>query len=206
MNHPADEGYIKFQAQWTQTPPLPEDTVREINRWRQFIYALGFIGAYPDGIGFGNISMRLDTAGHFLISGSATGNYAALDGRHYCIVTHAWPERNVVECEGPVIASSESMSHAAVYAECPEVQAVIHAHQRHLWKQLLHRIPTTRASVSYGSPEMAAEITRLLRETGLRQTGIFVTEGHEEGIFAMGTSLEEAALRLSNLASRYQLV
>jgi len=191
--------YIKFKAHWVQTPPLPETEIAEINHWRQSVYALGFIGAYPDGIGFGNISRRISDSERFLISGSATGNLPVLDARHYCIVTHADPAHNIVRCEGPVIASSESMSHAAIYSACPEVKAVIHAHHRHLWESLLHRIPTTRADVTYGSPEMAAEIVRLLRETDLRQSGVFVTEGHEEGIFAFGRSLEEAVERLARL-------
>lgn len=191
-----EEGYIKFNPHWTAAPPLPDEQIAEINRWRAEAYRLGLIGAYPDGIGYGNISVRLDAGGRFLISGSATGGLPELAARHYCVVQSADPERNTVVCEGPVVASSESMSHAAIYGECTEVRAVIHAHHRELWRRLLHRIPTTRAEVTYGSPEMAAEIVRLLRETDLRRTKIFVTAGHEEGIFAFGASLEEATWRL----------
>jgi L-ribulose-5-phosphate 4-epimerase len=186
------EGYIKFNPQWTVAPPLPEEQIEEINRWRGVAYWLGLIGMYPDGIGYGNISVRLDAEGRFLISGSATGGLPELDARHYCVVKSADPERNTVVCEGPIVASSESMSHAAIYLECPEVRAVIHAHHPELWRRLLYRVPTTDGAVTYGSPEMAREITRLLQETDLRQTKIFVTEGHEDGIFAFGESLEEA--------------
>lgn len=193
------EGYIKFEVQWTPAPPLPEAEIAEINHWRQVLYNAGFIGAYPDGVGFGNISTRIGDSSRFIISGSATGNLPELDARHFCTVTRADPAQNTVCCEGPIVASSESMSHAAVYAECPEIRAVVHAHHRQWWERLLHRIPTTRPEPTYGSPEMAAEITRLLRETRLRQSGIFVTEGHEEGIFAIGTTLQQAAERLINL-------
>lgn len=194
-----NEGYIKFEARWTLAPPLPDADIAEINHWRQYVYQLGFIGAYPDGIGFGNISRRWDAAGRFLISGSATGNVETLDARHYCIVQMADPAQNLVHCEGPVIASSESMSHAVIYQQCPEVGAVVHAHHRALWERWMHRLPTTDASVSYGSPEMAAEIVRLLRESELRQTGVFITAGHEEGIFAFGRDLAEAVRRLRQL-------
>lgn len=191
-----EEGYIKFKPQWTAAPPLPDEQIEEINRRRIEVYRLGLIGAYPDGIGYGNISVRLNAEGQFLISGSATGGLPELDARHYCVVQSADPKHNTVVCEGPIVASSESMSHAAIYGECPEARAVIHAHHRKLWRRLLHCIPTTRAEVAYGSPEMAREIVRLLRETDLRRTKIFVTAGHEEGIFAFGASLEEATWRL----------
>lgn len=193
------EGYIKFKAQWTSAPPLPEAEISEINHWRQVLYDAGFIGAYPNGIGFGNISARPGDSVGFIISGSATGNLPTLDARHYCTVTRTEAAQNTVWCEGPIVASSESMSHAAVYTECPEARAVVHAHHRQWWARLLHRIPTTRPEVAYGSPEMAEEIVRLLRETELRRSGIFVTEGHEEGIFALGRTLKEAAKRLINL-------
>lgn len=198
MTH--NEGYIKFEARWTLTPPLPDADIDEINRWRQHVYELGFIGAYPDGIGFGNISRRWDASGRFLISGSATGNLETLDARHYCIVQSSDPEQNLVHCEGPVIASSEAMSHAVIYLQCPEVGAVVHAHHRVLWERWMYRLPTTDASVSYGSPEMAAEIVRLLHESDLRRSGVFITAGHEEGIFAFGRDLAEAVERLEQLS------
>lgn len=193
------EGYIKFEARWTLAPPLPDADIAEINHWRQYVFELGFIGAYPDGIGFGNISRRWDAAGRFLISGSDTGHLDAPDARHYCVVHSAEPEQNLVCCEGPVIASSESMSHAVIYRHCPEVGAVVHAHHRALWERWMHRLPTTDVRVSYGSPEMAAEIVRLLRESELRRSGVFITAGHEEGIFTFGRDLAEAVQRLEYL-------
>jgi L-ribulose-5-phosphate 4-epimerase len=187
-----DEGYIKFETHWTKTDPLPEAASAELNSWRQRLYELGLIGAYPDGIGFGNISQRHGQEGQFLISGSATGNLPVLGPEHYALVTKVLPAENRLWCAGPLIASSESMSHAAVYQECPWVEGVIHVHHEGLWQRLLHQVPTTDRSAPYGSPEMAASIVRLLRETDLKMRRIFVMEGHREGIFAFGASLEEA--------------
>ena len=62
-----------------------------------------------------------------------------------------------------------------------------------LWEFLLHKVPTTDAGAPYGSPEMARSIIRLLRETDLREQKIFVMEGHPEGIFSFGETLEAAA-------------
>ncbi|NUO03762.1 MAG: class II aldolase/adducin family protein [Saprospiraceae bacterium] len=189
---PRDEGYLKFQAIWTETPPFPESKISNLNHWRSVIYKLGLIGAYESGIGFGNISQRLDAAGQFIISGTATGGIPKLTGAHYALVQRADPAQNKLYCKGPVIASSESMSHAVIYRECPEINGVIHIHHLNLWKKLLHRVPTTDRSATYGTPEMAASIVALLQETALPELRIFVMEGHEEGIFAFGETLESA--------------
>ncbi len=156
------------------------------------MYELGLIGAYPNGIGFGNISRRLGDEGQFVISGSATGNFTKLDERHYATVTRVDAQQNRLWCEGPIIASSESMSHAAVYQECPWVNGVIHVHHPGMWKALLHKVPTTDKNAPYGSPEMVASIIELMRETDLPERKVFVMEGHEEGIFTFGHSLAEA--------------
>ncbi len=50
----------------------------------------------------------------------------------------------------------------------------------------------TDTAAAYGTPEMAASITRLLCEMDLRQHKIFAIHGHREGVFAFGETLEEA--------------
>lgn len=187
-----DEGYIKFRADWQKGAAFPADKLADLNHWRDRLYGLGLLGAYPDGIGFGNISQRWNAQGQFLISGSTTGNFAQLCPEHYTLVTAVELGQNLLHCRGPIIASSESMSHAAVYLECPLVTAVFHVHHRGMWERLLHKVPTTATGVTYGTPEMAYSIMQLLRETNLPQQRIFVMEGHPEGIFSFGASLDDA--------------
>ena len=187
-----DEGYIKFETHWKKASPLPKAEITELNAYRQRLYELGFIGAYDKGIGYGNISRRYGVEGQFIISGSATGNLPMLTAEHFTLVTRVEARQNHLWCEGPVVASSESMSHAAVYQECPWVNGVIHVHHPGLWKALLYQVPTTDKSAPYGSPEMVASILQLMRETRLKEQKIFVMEGHEEGIFTFGYSLEDA--------------
>lgn len=192
-----DEGYIKFNARWTPTDPFPDNDLSELNAFRQKVYALGLIGAYENGIGYGNISQRKEPGSDlFYISGSATGNHSILTPDHYARVTQVDINKNHLSCEGPIIASSESMSHAVIYQTLPEVQAVIHVHHLGMWKALMHRVPTTDQSATYGSPEMAYSIINLIQTTDLPQTKLFVMEGHEEGIFVFGESLEEAFQKL----------
>lgn len=187
-----EEGYIKFRAEWEKSPALPYRFFSRLNRWRQQLYDMGLIGMYDDGVGYGNISERFDKKGRFIISGSATGRHKVLKPEHYALVTKVEIDRNQLVCHGPVIASSESMSHAVIYRECPDVKGVIHVHHKKLWDQLLHRVPTTDRSAAYGTPEMARSIVDLLSHTDLRQQRIFVMEGHEEGVFSFGKSLDEA--------------
>ncbi len=194
-----DEGYIKFNPVWTQTEPLPWDRLENLNYWRDVMYEHQFIGAYDNGIGFGNISLRWEDTDQFVISGSATGNFPKLNGQHYSLVTDVDIAKNTLHCQGPIVASSESMSHAVIYQECPWVNAVIHVHHLEYWQKLLHKLPTTPESVSYGSPEMAQSIVKLLRETNLQNGKLFVMAGHEEGLFAFGETLSAAAAILLEL-------
>ena len=97
-----------------------------------------------------------------------------------------------MSCQGPVIASSESMSHAVLYQQVPEINAVFHVHHLELWKKVLHHIPTTDESAPYGSPEMAKEIIRLIKESDVLNQKVFAMAGHREGLFSFGKTLEEA--------------
>jgi ribulose-5-phosphate 4-epimerase/fuculose-1-phosphate aldolase len=194
-----EEGYIKFQCNWKKGPALSASMLQSVGWGRREMYNRGLIGAYDNGIGYGNISERL-TEKKFVISGSATGGLPELKPIHYSVVDKIDTTNNQVWCTGPVKASSETMSHAVIYQTCPEVNAVVHIHNLDLWKSIIHRVPTTHASVSYGTPEMAKEIIRLLKQTDVRQhAGYFAMAGHEEGIIAFGKNMQHAINRISCL-------
>jgi hypothetical protein len=155
------------------------------------MFAAGIIGVYPDGIGYGNISLR-DSPDTFLVSGTQTGHLEHTTPHHYTRV-HRWDiPQNTLQCCGPVAASSESLTHAALYQYSPTIQAIIHGHHPQLWHQYKDVLPTTRAEVPYGTPAMAAEMWRLL-DRGLRRRRILVMAGHEDGLLAFGDSLAAAA-------------
>jgi hypothetical protein len=46
---------------------------------------------------------------------------------------------------------------------------------------------------------MARELDRLYRMEGLRDSGVAVLAGHDEGLISFGTTLEEAATRMLDL-------
>jgi ribulose-5-phosphate 4-epimerase/fuculose-1-phosphate aldolase len=193
-----EDGYIKFKAKWDQSPALPYRFIKELNKWRNLLYQMKLVGAYDDGIGYGNISQRFGNSGHFIISGSGTGNLESLTPDHFSLVTNIDIDHNLLHCKGPIMASSESMSHGVIYRECTDIHGVIHIHNKELWLKLLDKVPTTSEKAEYGTPEMAYEIIRLFRETDLMEKRIIVMKGHEEGIFTFGKSLDEAGKIILN--------
>ena len=188
-----EKGYIQFQCDWepADPPAIPEGLIA----WRDRLHRLGLIGVYPNGIGFGNISERT-TGDCFLISGTATGHLPALGPEHFAEVRAFDFAANSLRCRGPVKASSESLSHAAVYVSDPTAAAVIHVHHLGMWEQLRDRIPTTDPRAEAGTPEMAWAIESLLRQPGVKEQGVFVMGGHREGLMAFGATLDEAGGRI----------
>ena len=187
-----EEGYVKFDCDWVKAGPLADGLISEINGWRERLFRLGLVGAYDNGIGFGNLSIRVPRSSRFIISGTATGKIAFLTGAHYTLVTDFDFEKSWLRCVGSVKASSESLSHAAIYESCPEANAVIHAHSPKMWKSLLGKVPETGKHADCGTPELAEEIFRLFRETNVRDEKIIVTAGHEEGMISFGRNPGEA--------------
>ncbi len=183
-----DEGYIKFNLNWEEKAfELDGDVFLLLNSYRNKLYHLGLIGVYDNGIGFGNLSVRHNQK-EFIISGSATGSIPELEQKHYALVKDFDLQNNEVWCEGLTKASSESMSHAAVYQSNKEVNAVIHIHHEKLWEKLLDVLPTTNKKAKFGTPEIAFEIARLSKT----DSGIIVMGGHPEGIISYSKNVEEA--------------
>lgn len=192
----ASDGYIKFECRLTKAPSLDESGISSLMRWRDKLYALGLIGAYPNGIGFGNISVRIPGTDKFIITGSATGNIARLGASGYTTVTSVELDKNRLECTGPINASSESMSHAAIYASDKNTNAVVHVHNLELWNYTIDLLPTTGHDVAYGTPEMAEEIRRLFSETDVPEKRILVMGGHKEGLMSFGKDIDEAGNKM----------
>lgn len=196
-----EEGVIKFTGTWIKKEPVNAAYIKDINEWRDKLYSTGFIGVTPDGIGYGNMSMRYQN-NQFIITGSGTGKFKKLTHQHYTVVTDFDITENRLTAAGPVIASSESLTHAMVYKCDKEVNAVFHVHHAALWEKLLKTHPATNKTVAYGTPEMAREIIRLFSETTLSKTKLFAMAGHQDGIVSFGRNADEAGEILLDQLSR----
>lgn len=189
---PLDEGYVKYRCDWQQAAPVAVQQIADLNACRQRLYQLGLIGMYDNGIGFGNLSQRLGTSAQFIVSGTQTGHLPELGAEHYTTAIAFDLDANWLACRGPIQASSESLTHATLYASDPAIGAVVHVHHRALWESLLGRVPTTAAACAYGTPEMAREMQRLYRESDLPERRLLVMAGHEEGIISFGATVAAA--------------
>lgn len=195
-----DEGYVKYHSFWTNAPAPDPASAEELETWRRPLFEAGLIGEYEDlGIGYGNLSIRCGTPGQFLISGTQTGHVPRTDRSHYALVTSWSTHTNRVCCVGPVQASSEAMTHAALYELDSKIGAIVHVHSQPLWHRFLNVLPTTAPDVPYGTPQMANEIRRLYLHTDFRHEALAVMAGHDEGIISFGATLEEAASRVLEL-------
>ena len=199
------EGYIKFNCIWEQREiKFQDELYAQLETARTQLYALGLVGMYPDGIGFGNISVRSNEDESFIISGSATGGFANLKQSDYALVTKYNISENTIFCSGLTKASSESLTHAAVYKSLPEVGAVVHVHCLWLWKKLLNLYPTTSAEIEYGTPEMADAVGKLASEINKKEEKIIVMGGHQEGILVFGSNLTDATAQIINIYNQYK--
>jgi L-ribulose-5-phosphate 4-epimerase len=186
------EGYIKFDSNWIKNEPIEKNKLSKLIGWRQRLHELKLIGIYPNGWGYGNVSLRVEDTEQFIISGSSTGGLKELTNEHFTLVTNVEIEKNFLTCRGPIIASAESFTHAAIYQASKEAKAVIHFHNKELWNALMDKIPTTGKEVAYGSPEMFEDILRLFKETDVKEKKIICMAGHEEGLITFGKDLDEA--------------
>ena len=211
-----DEGVIKFNATgFQQTAPLDLTQIKELNAIRQQLYALSLIGQYPEiNIGYGNISMRLSpklvagfsgtslAANSFIISGTQTGHLQVLSGLHYTCVTNFNLKEHSIQVAGPIMASSESLTHGAIYECHSSIQAVIHVHNPDIWQGMLkHNLCHTPAHVPYGTFEMAQAVKLAVADTC---EGALAMAGHEDGVIFYAQSLQAAYKICIDIYERFQ--
>ncbi len=193
----SETGSVKFTCQQVLVEIGAFAGFAELNEYRRKLRELGLIGVDANGIGFGNLSIRDDATSRFYITGSATGGIADLIPSHYARVVAYDFAKNWLRCEGSTVASSESLTHAAIYESDPTTCAVIHCHDTKLWTALLHKVPTTPEKVEYGTPEMAYAVRGRFDKTDVLKKKIFVMAGHEGGVVAFGRDLRSAFAQLT---------
>lgn len=214
------EGVIKFTTAH-RDEPLPAHRFAEqvalLTAWREILARLELVGqdvARYEGAGYGNVSSRIGpfpgARGQrgFVITGTQTGGARCVGAEQYCVVTRYELARNRVESWGPVLPSSESMTHGAIYDLSPHIRCVLHVHSPVLWGAAARlKLPTTAPDVPYGTVAMAREVERLYRETSLADRRIFAMAGHEDGIVVFGKTAEDAGQALlTHLAAAWAAV
>ena len=203
------EGTIQFayELQPSSAPALAAEAFAELAAWRSILFELDLLGQHLDrydGFAYGNLSVRTGSnrqALEFVITASQTSGAAQLLSEHLVRITHCNLERFWVDAEGFEPPSSETITHAMVYAADPKLQCVLHVHNPLIWqhRSALH-LPETAADVGYGSPAMCQAVAQLMDQHQSRPL-TFATAGHEDGVFACGHTLRDAGgLLVSYLA------
>jgi ribulose-5-phosphate 4-epimerase/fuculose-1-phosphate aldolase len=202
MSQPREqEGIVKYTCRHVTAsiavPPQWDDLLF----WRNRLRALGLIGADAQGVGYGNLSVRLYSSPRFLITGSQSSGLRDVDRRHFAAVTVVDLDRNSLTSTGETPPSSEALTHAALYEVERAIRAVVHVHASALWEAWRNRLPTTREEVAYGTPEMGYEMIRLHKRSAIGTRGCVVMGGHRDGLIAFGPSVADAAGEILALAA-----
>lgn len=182
-----------------------EGLFQQIRAWREVLIRLGLVGQNRDryqGAGFGNLSARdPERPDEFIITASQTGGVRDLTQSELTRVLGCNLERFWVEAEGEQPPSSETLTHAMIYAADPRIEWVFHGHSPEIWQQAeTLALPVTPAEVDYGSPEMVQATAELLNRHHSRPL-VFATLGHQDGVFSCGSASRDAGgLLVSYLA------
>ena len=200
------EGTIQFAYELTpcSTPPLDAPAFAELSAWRSILFDLELIGQVKEmylGFAYGNVSVRADEGDDFIVTASQTSGVTSLLAEHLVRITHCNLERFWVDAQGEAPPSSESLTHAMIYAADPRMRCVFHVHSPTLWRnRAALALPETPMDVSYGSPAMVQAVRDLMDKHQSRPL-TFATAGHEDGIFTCGHTLRDCGgLLISYLA------
>jgi ribulose-5-phosphate 4-epimerase/fuculose-1-phosphate aldolase len=189
------DGIIKYNFDFQKSDPLEERAFSKIEALRKRLYALGLIGVYSDGVGYGNISQRVDVDS-FVITGTQTGHLKKLGAKDYALVEAYNDKEFYLKSSGSIKPSSEALTHGTIYNLSNEIGAVIHIHSKVVWDFMLQNIYLKTADVEYGTVAMIDEVNRIFSAIDPLNNPKFVMAGHEEGVMTFGKDLDEAELVL----------
>ena len=203
MNAPREkEGVVKYTVEHkTARIDFPAE-IGQLFEWRRRLRQLDLIGADAQGVGYGNLSIRLFATPTFLITSSQSSGLTEVDQQHFARVTVVDLDRNRLRSVGQRPPSSEALTHAALYQVNGAIRAIVHVHSSAIWAAQRNVLPTTREDVLYGTPEMGYEMLRLHKRKALGRQGVVVMGGHQDGVIAFAPSMAEAAGEILKLTQR----
>ena len=211
---PMQDGVIQYEIEHTRRKlrTAERDAALSLIGWRSVLQDCGLLGQSAtryDGVGFGNLSTRVGprsaTRGRraFVVSATQSSGRRAVCDDDFAVVL-SWSVRSNELCSaGANLPSSESLTHASIYDEAVNVQAVLHGHSPEIWAAHDRlRLPFTPAGVDYGTVAMAEATRALFRAGRVHETSAFVMRGHEDGVVAFGRTVDDAGATLLTLLAR----
>jgi hypothetical protein len=205
-----DDGVIKYdRSNFSHIESISEDEYNDLEYQREKLYQLGLIGVDPKtSVGYGNISKRFSlqkfkktARSQFIITGTQTGKFKHLDGKCYTRVIDFNIEEAKIHSMGAIEASSEALTHAAIYDSNPNINAIIHIHSEKIWNYLigLNELKI-ESSIEYGTIEMASAASLISKKFNHY---CFPMVGHYSGVIHFSDSLDKCTEEIIQL---YQMV
>jgi ribulose-5-phosphate 4-epimerase/fuculose-1-phosphate aldolase len=187
-----DEGVVKYNLSFTQKDVILNSSIESMQACRERLFDLGMIGAYDNGIGYGNISVRHNASNSFIITATQTGHKAILSKEDYSLVERIDFDTFSTYATGMSKPSSEAITHGCIYGLDRNINAVIHVHNEKLWRFMLDNEYLSTNDTPYGTPKMVEDVREIYHNLDALEENIFVMKGHFEGVVCFGTDLKSA--------------
>lgn len=207
-----DDGVIKYdRTNFSYCERIDEEEFADLEYQRKKLYHENLIGECPVHlVGFGNISIKYNLQKYhqtnnpqFVITGTQTGKYSELGGTQYTRVIDFDIEHLKLHSMGAIEASSEALTHAAIYLSNPKIGGIVHVHSKPIWEGIIQNTKnTTSKDIPYGTKEMAHAVMAFSKNS---ERGFFAMEGHEDGVVAFAPTIEEATKITLDLHFQYCL-
>lgn len=196
------EGIVKYFLEFKKEKLDITKEYKSLEVLRKRLYSLALIGAYEDGIGYGNISLKSEDENSFIITGTQTGCLQDLEEKDYSKVLSIDFNNFKTKACGLSHPSSECISHGTIYNLDKEIKAVIHIHNKKLWHFMIENNYLSTEDTPYGTLEMVEDIRNMYKNKNILENNIFVMKGHYEGIICFAKSLEAAEYKLYDLVRK----
>lgn len=189
ISRPLD-GVLKFipVPLSSEPPPFPA----KLDHYRNLLREKGYIGVYPNNIGYGNIAIRADD-GSFIVTATQMQGIEQLDENGYCRISKdvdVYAEE--IPYDGTNDPSSESRTAIAIINRRKGIGAVVHVHFKEGQERALKfGILEMDATYEYGTVGFARNGEKIVNQINA-DVGIFTTPSHPDGIFTYAPTLEEA--------------
>lgn len=196
------EGVVKYNLEFIEEKLDIQKEYLELESLRKELFSLGLIGAYEDGIGFGNVSIKYKNSEAFIITSTQTGHKKKLGLEDYSKVKSIDFENFKTVACGETKPSSESITHGAIYNLDKNINAVIHIHNEKLWRFMLNEGYLSTNDTPYGTVQMVEDVISMYNNIEPLENNLFVMKGHFEGIVCFGRNIKEAKLKLFSLIKK----
>ena len=165
---------------------------KDIIYWSHLLAKKGCAPALEGGYG-GNLSLRENCS--FIITASGA-DLRELKNEEIVKVLKTDIDNRKLVAEGMMLPSSESLLHAAVYHQRPEIMAVFHGHYPVSEENFIKiDLPITEKETEYGSIELINEILSILNDHNF-----ILIKNH--GFLSLGRTPHEAGNRILNICTK----